>query len=162
MISDVGVSMDSAKVDCIRAWPIPKTIKELRGFLGLTGYYGSFIKGYGLICKPLTQLLKKEGFVWDHKAQMVFEDLEIAMTIAPVLSMPNFELPFLIKTDACGMGIRVVLMQQGHPIVFLSKALSSQNLGLSMYEKEPFALVLAVTKWKHYLVGHHFVIKTDH
>ena len=134
VISDVGVSMDSAKVDCIRAWPIPKTIKELRGFLGLTGYYGSFIKGYGLICKPLTQLLKKEGFVWDHKAQMAFEDLKKAMTTVPVLSMPNFELPFVIETDVCGVGIGAVLMQQGRPITFLSKALSPQNLGLSVYE----------------------------
>ena len=162
VISEAGVSMDVAKVECIKSWSVPSTVKELRGFLGLIGYYRRFIKGYGVISKPLTVLLKKEGFAWNHEAQMAFEDLKKVMTTAPVLSMPNFELPFVIETDACGIGIGAVLMQQGHPIAFLSKALSVQNLGLSVYEKELFALVLAVTKWRHYLVGHHFIIRTDH
>nr|XP_027071740.1 uncharacterized protein LOC113696535 [Coffea arabica] len=162
VISDVGVSMDPDKVGCILSWPTPSSVKELRGFLGLTGYYRRFIRGYGVICKPLTQLLKKESFGWNHHAQMAFEDLKRAMTTAPVLSMPDFEILFVIETDARGLGIGAVSMQHGHPIAFLGKALSSQNLGLFVYEKELFALVLAVTKWKHYLVGHHFVIKTDH
>ena len=140
------MSMDLSKVECIQSLPTPGTIKELRGFLGLTGYYRRFIKGYGVICKPLTQLLKKEGFVWSHNAQIAFEDLKRAMTTALVLKMPNFDLPFVIETDAYGVGIRAVLMQQGHPIAFLSKALSPQNLGMSVYEKELMALVLAVTK----------------
>lgn len=84
------------------------------------------------------------------------------MTSAPVLRMPNFEIPFVIETDACGVGIGAVLMQENHPIAYLSKALSPQNLGLSVYEKELLAVVMAVTKWRHYLVGHHFIIKTDH
>ncbi|XP_071912354.1 uncharacterized protein [Coffea arabica] len=123
------VSMDSAKIECIRTWPTPSTVKELRGFLGLTGYYMRFIKGYGVICKPLTQLLKKKCFIWNHNVQIAFEDLKKAMTTSPVLTMPDFELLFVIETDACG---------------------------------ELYVLVLAVTKWKHYLVGHHFVIRTDH
>ena len=113
-------------------------------------------------CKPLTQLLNKERFVWNHNAQIASEDLKKAMTTAPVLSMPNFELRFVTEIDACEVGIGAVLMHQGHLVAFLSKDLSTQNLGLSVYEKELFALVLAVTKWKHYLVGHHFVIRTDH
>lgn len=68
------------------------------------------------------------------------------MTTAPVLSMPDFDLPFVIETDACEVGIGAVLMQQGHLIAFLSNALSNQNLGLFVYENELFALVLAVTK----------------
>ena len=154
--------MASTKIECIKTWPIPSTVKELRGFLGFNGYYKRFIKGYGVSCKPLTQLLNKERFVWNHNAQIASEDLKKAMTTAPVLSMPNFELRCVIEIDACEVGIGAVLMHQGHLVAFLSKALSTQNLGLSVYEKELFALVLAVTKWKHYLVGHHFVIRTDH
>lgn len=146
VISDKGVSMDKSKIECILSWPVPKSVKELRGFLGLTGYYRRFVKDYGVISKPLTLLLKKDGFAWGPRAQIAFEDLKKAMTTAPVLSMPNFEFPFVIETDACGVGIGAVLMQQGHPIAFLSKALATQNLGMSVYETELFALVMAVTK----------------
>ena len=146
VISDKGVSMDKSKIECILSWPVPKSVKELRGFLGLTGYYRRFVKDYGVISKPLTLLLKKDGFAWGPRAQIAFEDLKEAMTTAPVLSLPNFEFPFVIETDACGVGIGAVLMQQGHPIAFLSKALATQNLGMSVYETELFALVMAVTK----------------
>nr|XP_027072057.1 uncharacterized protein LOC113696870 [Coffea arabica] len=133
VISEKGVSMDKSKIECILSWLSPETVKELRGFLGLTGYYRRFIKGYGVISKPLTQLLKKDGFAWNFEAHIAFEDLKKAMTTAPVLSMPNFEIPFIIETDACGMATGAVLMRQGHPIAFLSKALANQNLGMSVY-----------------------------
>ena len=68
----------------------------------------------------------------------------------------------MIETDASNGGIGAMLQQDSHPIAYLSRALSTRNLGLSVYEKELMVLVLAVTKWKHYLVGHHFIIKTDH
>ncbi|KAL0439603.1 UNVERIFIED_CONTAM: Transposon Ty3-G Gag-Pol polyprotein [Sesamum latifolium] len=83
------------------------------------------------------------------------------MTTAPVLAMPDFSQPFVVETNACGRGIGAVLMQKGKPIAYLSKALATKNLGLSTYEKEFLALLLAVTKWKHYLQGKHFIIKTD-
>ena len=104
------MNMDLSKMEYIQSWPTPDTIKKLRGFLSLTRYYRRFIKGSGLICKPLTQLLKKEGFVWSHNAQIAFEDLKRVMTTAPVLKMPNFDLPFVIETDACGVGIGAILM----------------------------------------------------
>lgn len=83
------------------------------------------------------------------------------MTSPPVLALPDFQKPFVIETDASGLGIGAVLMQGGHPIAFISKALAEKNLHLSTYERELLALVYAVKKWQHYLVLLPFVIKTD-
>lgn len=84
------------------------------------------------------------------------------MSSASVLRLPDFTKAFVIEVDAYTKGMGAVLMQEGLPIAYLSKALSPRNLGLSIYEKELLAIVLAVTKWKHYLIGTHFIIRTDH
>ena len=81
---------------------------------------------------------------------------------APVLALPNFSLQFVIETDASGVGIGAVLMQQGHPLAFISKALSPAHQSLSAYDKEMMAILFAVKKWHHFLVGRHFIIRTDH
>ncbi|KAL2232627.1 UNVERIFIED_CONTAM: Transposon Ty3-G Gag-Pol polyprotein [Sesamum indicum] len=161
IISMEGVATDPQKIESMINWPIPTSVKALRGFLGLTGYYRKFIRNYGIISKPLTALLKKDAFKWNEEAETTFNQLKEVMTTSPVLAMPNFSQPFTVETNACGSGIGAVLMQQGHPIAYLSKALAPRNLGLSIYEKEFLALLMAITKWKHYLQGNHFVIKTD-
>ena len=154
--------MDHSKIASIVEWPVPDSVKTLRGFLGISGYYRRFIRNYGVITKPLTELLKKDGFKWDDQATEAFKKLKAALCEAPVLAMPNFSIPFVVETDASATGMGAVLMQQGKPISYLSKAFNKKNMGFSVYEKELLALVLAVTKWRHYLVGHHFIIKTDH
>ncbi|KAK4391489.1 Retrovirus-related Pol polyprotein from transposon.6 [Sesamum angolense] len=113
------------KVQCMRNGSIPTTIKTLKGFLGLTGYYGKFIKGYGLISKPLTTLLKKDGFLWNKEAKDAFNHLKEVMSTAPVLSLIDFTKPFVVETNACGKGIGVVIMQEGSPIAYLSQLQAS-------------------------------------
>ncbi|XP_041009475.1 uncharacterized protein LOC121253540 [Juglans microcarpa x Juglans regia] len=156
-----GVKADPKKVAAMLDWPVPKNIKSLRGFLGLTGYYRKFIKGYGLIASPLTELLKLNSFFWSERADTAFQDLKTAVTSPPVLRLPDFSQPFTLECDASGGGIGAVLMQEGQPIAFFSKALKGRALTLSTYEKEFLALVTAVQKWRPYLLGQSFTIKTD-
>jgi hypothetical protein len=162
LISQHGVRADPSKLDAMVSWPIPRSIKALRGFLGLTGYYRKFIRHYGLLAAPLSNLLKKNSFVWTSEATQAFEALKLAVTSPPVLRLPDFSLPFVIECDASGTGMGAVLMQEGRPLAFLSKALKGRTLLLSTYEKELLALVTAVQKWRPYLMGHPFIVRTDH
>ena len=79
-----------------------------------------------------------------------------------VLALPNFTKPSVVETDACYGGVGAVLMQDKRPVAFLGQSLGPKNFRLSIYEKELLALVTVVTKWRHYLEEHHFIIRTDH
>jgi hypothetical protein len=120
------------------------------------------VKNYGLITKPLTQLVTKKGFDWTEQATTSFLQLKKAMLSTPVLALPNFQLPFTVETDASATGVGAVLMQQGHPIAYMSKALGVMTQKLSIYEKEFLAVMMAVDKWRQYLQRGPFVIVTDH
>ena len=162
VISAEGVSTDPDKIVAVKQWPTPQNVKEVRGFLGLSGYYRKFIKHYGIIARPLTDLLKNGvPFVWTSIAEEAFITLKNALVSAPVLALPDFSKPFMIETDACDYGIGAVLMQQGHPLAFVSKTLGPKNRALSVYEKEYLAILLAVDKWRPYLQVQQFTIKTD-
>jgi hypothetical protein len=162
VISGAGVATDTEKTQAMHNWPIPTSATELRGFLGLTGYYRKFVPRYGIIAKPLTQLLTKKGFQWNDQAQAAFDELKRAMVNTPVLALPNFDRPFSIETDACDTGVGAVLTQDGHPVAYLSKALGVRNQQLSTYEKEFLAVMMAVEKWRAYLQRGPFIIMTDH
>lgn len=137
-------------------------MKGLRGFLGLTGYYRRFVKGYGIISRPLTNLLKKDGFRWDAATEEAFCKLKQAMSEVPTLRLPDFNKQFILEIDASNNGIGAVLVQEGKPIAFLSQALAPRYLRLSIYEKELLAVLMAVERCRHYLEGGSFVIKTNH
>lgn len=162
IITEQGVTTDPSKVQAMKDWPKPDTLKQLRGFLGITGYYRRFIRHYGIISKPLTDLLKHNSFCWNATAQAALQTLKNAMITAPVLALPDYKLPFILETDACGSGVGAVLMQGGWPIAYFSKSLAPKHQGLSTYEKELMAIVMASQKWFTYLQGNHFIIKTDH
>jgi hypothetical protein len=87
--------------------------------------------------------------------------LKEVLCSAPILALPNFNIPFHVETDACGTSVGAVIMQDGHPLAFISKALSPRNQGLSTYEKEYLAILVAVDQWRHYLQHGQFFIHTD-
>jgi hypothetical protein len=147
IISSQGVAMDSKKMAAMTQWPRPTNVKALRGFLGLTGYYRKFIQNYGTIAAPLTQLLKKDSFIWTEAATEGFNSLKQAMTMGPVLAMPDFNKAFVVECDASGTRIGAVLMQDSQTIDFFSQAIKGRNMSLSTYEKEMMALIAAVQKW---------------
>lgn len=162
-ISKEGVSTDPRKIQAVQDWPAPSSLKELRGFLGLSGYYRRFIRGYALISRPLTLLLKKGAFQWGPEASRAFQQLKMTLSSAPVLAFLDFTKVFTVETVASQFGIGAVLAQDNHPIAFISKTLGSRWQILSVYAKELLAVVFAVQKWEQYLTSQKrsFIIKTD-
>ncbi|WZZ69974.1 hypothetical protein YC2023_081344 [Brassica napus] len=161
IISNTGVTVDQSKVQAMTDWPVPTSVTELRGFLGLTGYYRKFVHDYGLIARPLTNLFRKGKFTWSSKADTAFNKLKEAMTSTPTLALPNFSMPFVIETDASGDGIGAVLSQNGQPITFMSRSLGVTKKVWSTYAREMLAVIVGIRTWRPYLLGRKFTIQTD-
>jgi hypothetical protein len=118
------VRVDTKRIEAMQECPHPKTLKILRGFMGLTGYYRKFVKNYGKIAAPLTSLLKKNSFTWTPIAAQDFQTLKMAMCTTLVLALLDFTKTFVLEWDASGKGIGIALMQEGWPLAFTSKQLS--------------------------------------
>lgn len=131
------------------------------GFLGLTGYYRKFVQNYGVIARPLTNLLKTGKFEWSTDVDATFACLKAAMTKMPMLALPDFTSPFIIQTDASGEGLGAVLTQNGRPIAYMSRSLRVVKQSWSTYAREMLAIVVAVRTWRPHLLGRHFTIQTD-
>jgi hypothetical protein len=140
IVSSQGVAVDPDKISSNRDWPLPQNLKQLRGFLGLAGYYRRFVARFAAISAPLNAMLRKNSFVWTPDAQQAFHRLKEALMNTHVLALPDFNKPFIIQTDASGVGVGAVLLQDGHPIAYFSKPLSPK-LQLSLaYDREMFAI----------------------
>jgi hypothetical protein len=150
------------KIQIVEDWSSPQNVKELRSFLGMARYYRKYVKNFGLLSKPLTNLLKKGViYVWNAETKASFQTLKTSLMAALVLALPNFSKSFELETDASDKGIGAVLQQDGHPIAYVSKALGPKAQGLSTYEKECLAILLVVDYWRPYLQHSEFTIKTD-
>lgn len=159
---------DPEKISAIADFPQPKTIRQLRRFLGLAGWYQRFIANFSEITAPLTDLKgTADKFLWNDQAQSAFELLKEKLTSAPILSHPDFTRPFTIQCDASTTGVGSVLCQvdangDEHPIAFMSKKLNSAQKNYSVTELECYAAVLSVKKFRPYVEGMEFKILTDH
>jgi hypothetical protein len=110
------MATDPDKISATAAWPVPQNVKQLRSFLGLAGYYRKFVKHFGIINQPLTNLLKKHTlYIWTEDHEQAFQTLKQALVVAPVLALPIFSRPFILETNACDQDIGAVLIQDGHP-----------------------------------------------
>ncbi|GBG86271.1 hypothetical protein CBR_g41265 [Chara braunii] len=166
-ISAEGLKPDDAKVASIRDWPRPQSVTEMRSFLGMTGYYMTFVKNYNILVAPLTDLTRLDTpLEWQDECEAAFRHMKHALTHYEVLKLPNPGKPFIVTTDASQYGIGAVLAQQEglklRPVEYMSKKMSSQKLPKSTYEKELYAVYKALTHWRHYLLGRFFILKTDH
>jgi hypothetical protein len=163
VISAVGVATCPAKINVVVDWQVPTNVKQLRSFLGPAGYYRKFVHHFGVISRPLTELLKKGVvFVWTVDHDIAFNTLKSALISAPVMGLPDFSKTFYVQIDASDFRVGVVLMQEGHPLAYVSKSLGPILRGLSMYEKEYVDVLLAIDHWRSYLQYGEFVMVTDH
>lgn len=167
IISKEGLKPDPAKLDAVKNFPIPKKQKNIRSFLGLTGYYRRFIRNFSKIAKPLTKLLEKDAdFKWSQEASDAFETLKENLCTAPILQYPDFSKPFIITTDASGIAIGAILSQgeigKDKPIAYYSRVLRGAELRYDTYEKEALAIVQGVKNFRPYIYGHKFTLVTDH
>jgi hypothetical protein len=142
--------------------PTPKTLTELRGFLGMCTYYRKFVKGFSQLCAPLTDLTNKGAFKWDEEAQITMDKMKEVMSTCPVFALPYFSLPFTLECDAFGEGIGVVLMQKRHPLAYESRKLRGPKLLYNIYDKEMLAIIHTLAKFRQYMVGARFVVKSNH
>ncbi|MGL4646576.1 MAG: RNase H-like domain-containing protein, partial [Cetobacterium sp.] len=172
IISARGIQMNDRKVNAVRNWPVPGTIKELQRFLGFANFYRRFIQGYNQITAPLTSLLrgKARTLRWTKEAQGAFEELRQRFCSAPVLRHPDPWRPFVVEVDASSTGVGAALSQRSgtppqlHPCAFFSHKLSAAEQNYDIGNSELLAIMLALDEWRHWLEGaeHPFTVVTDH
>jgi len=165
------------KVQVIKDWPQPETVHEVRQFLGLTGFYRRYVKGYAHITAPLTDLLKEldpakrqqkhRAVSWTYRCQRAFNELKRRLTSKPVLAHPDFGKPFIIETDASEEAIGISLHQtnaknEKHPVAYDGRKLSAAERRYPVHEKELLAIKEALRVWRHYIAGKKTLVLTDH
>ena len=166
-VNEHGLMIDPDKTVAITNYPKPKTLRQLRRFLGMSSWYRRFIKDYAKIADPLNKLTKKDvKFVWGAAQDDAFEVIKNLIANAPLLHRPDPIAEFCIQTDACDTGLGAVITQyineQERVIAFASRALHKNELVFSTTEKECLAIKWAIEKFRPYVEGSTFTVITDH
>lgn len=168
VIGEGGISTDPEKVSAIKNWPTPKNLKQVRGFLGIAGWYRRFIENFSSIVFPITETLStKKKFIWTPEANIAFKKIKVLLSSSPVLVNPDFAKKFFLHCDASDYGIGAVLVQldnqgQEKPVAFMSKKLNTAQRKYSVTERECLAAVEAIEKFRCYLELQEFEVITDH
>lgn len=167
IVSENGVKPNPDKLDAIKNWPIPKTEKDIKSFLGTLGYYRRFIKDFSRLTKPLTQCLRKDEKIVHTKEFLdSFEKCKQVLTSSCVLQYPDFNKQFNLTTDASNYAIGAVLSQgpigRDRPIAFASRTLNKHEEKYSTIEKELLAIFWETKYFRPYLFGQKFILFTDH
>ena len=164
-----GIACDPEKIDKVKNWPTPRSVEDVRSFLGLANYYKRFIKNFSGVARPMTALTRKDApFNWDESCTTSFQTLKEALISAPILAYPssNANDKFILDTDASEYGIGAVLsqMQDGieRVIAYASQSLSAAQRSYCTTYRELLALVEFAPYFKQYLLGRHFLVRTDH
>jgi hypothetical protein len=158
-----------SKVEAICKITQPTTKKEVKQFLGMVGYYQMYIKDYARKAAPLTDRLGKahpKRISWDAQCEASFQQLKEALVSKPVLHAPEYDIDFVLTTDASQTAIGSYLSQVfddgEHPVLYLSRKLNKAELNYSVVEKECLSMVWSISKLRHYLDGKPFKLRTDH
>lgn len=163
------VKPNNAKVEAIISYPVPRNVRELRGFLGMAGYYRKFCDHFSEVALPLTRLTsEKIPFIWSEDCQRAFQNLKVLMSTAPALKAPDFSQPFKLAIDASNFCVGAVLLQDDeelveHPVAYYSKRLTPAQVNYATIEKEALSLLMALQHFEVYLSSEFVVtVYTDH
>jgi len=167
VVSGDEIATDPEKIKLVEEWPTPTNLKQLRGFLGLIGYYRKFVMGYAHIAGPLNRLMKKDqAYEWTEDCQEAFDELKTAMTSPPVLALPNDQDTFVLDTDAAEGSIGAVLSQvqdgEEKVVAYAGRTLNRHEVNYCITRKELLAIVHFTKLFRQYLLGRKFMIRTDH
>ncbi|KAH9291640.1 hypothetical protein KI387_043172, partial [Taxus chinensis] len=163
VVGDGELRIDPTKIEAIQNWPTPSSLTETRSFVGAVQYLRKFIKNFSSIAVHLHSVTTRgKDFDWGKKQHIAFESFKYKISHAPVLALPNLQLPFEVETDVSDYVMGVVLLQGGRPICYHSELFHGAILNYCTYDKELYALVQVVKKWKHYLMGKETIIHMDH
>ena len=168
VVSRDGLRTSPRLVDAVRNFPVPKTVQDVRRFLGLSSYYRKFIPNFAKIACPLHRLTcSNTPLLWSPECQGAFQELTERLSTSPVLAYPNYGRGFVLETDASVQGIGAVLGQYQdndklHPVSYASRALSAAEKNYSITELETLAVVWAISHFQHHLYGNTVTVYTDH
>jgi hypothetical protein len=163
IVSAEGVAVDPSKVASVTKWESPKNVGDIRSFLGLAGYYRRFIENFSKIAKLMTELLKRDKkFEWTDSCEASFQELKKRLVSAPVLCLPDIQKDFQVYCNASRQGLGSVLMQNGKVVSYATHQLKHHERNYPTHDLELASVVHALKVWRHYLMGKHCDVFTDH